>query len=96
MFKLQFVLYSADEAREALTGLDRALEPAEMSPLTKLLLRDQIDMTLRQIANQMSMTNLQAFRVYRTFEGNGYKVSIKAVSPPKGTIAQLKRFLGRL
>lgn len=90
------MLHSADEARKALADLDRALKSSDLREVTKVFLRDQIDTSLRQIANQMSETNRQVFRVARIFEGEDYKVSIKACPPSNGFVATLKRFLARV
>lgn len=97
MFRLDLELSSSEEANQALADLDHVLASAILPEPTKLLLRDQLDITLRQIANQMSITSLKAFRVERTFEGDNYRVIIKArPASSNGPLKTLKRLLGRL
>lgn len=92
MFKLEITLRSADEARAALSGLRTQIDKSGLSAQSSEFLFEQLETTLRNLVQQMSIEHLRNLKVDRVLEGDGYRVSVKVRQSGPGA----KSWLGRL
>ena len=91
MFKRVIVVRSGEEARRELNAFDFALNEAKLSSVTRQLLQEQIQSTLRQFEQQLTISSTHKLTADRLFEGDGYRVVVRVRSGSDSFLDKIKR-----
>jgi hypothetical protein len=94
MLRLSITIRKADEARMSIEKLRAELEKSDIPTETKSFLTNAAGETLELWRTQLTRPNTKFLKADRVFEGNGYRVVLKARSKPAGIVGLLKRSLG--
>jgi hypothetical protein len=90
MFKRNIIITSAEDARNKLDNLNDFLYGSNLISPQIDLLKQQIESTLNQAITQFQSSSGHSFSMFREFEGEGYKITVRFVDKKEGFIDKLK------
>jgi hypothetical protein len=95
MFRKKITISSLEDTRACLSSFKKELITAPLNSETSIFLEEQVATTLLQFGKQLSIDTVHKINTERIFEGDGYKVTLKLVSPREsGVLKFLKRISG--
>ena len=94
MFRVSLTVRTADEAGAAIEKLHASLEEADIPSASKSFLINAARETLELWRTQLDRPNTKSLKSERVFEGDDYRVVLKARSKSGGITGLLQRIFG--
>ena len=94
MFKHTIILRSVDDVKYHLLRIDELITQAQLQAQADIFLREQLNATLTQFEQQMSLGPEHKVSAYRLLEGNGYKIVVRINTGRNCFLGKLKRMIG--